>query len=94
MTCVLINVCWVHINDTLSLKLRKVCYISFNFTSDGFVTIEEAFYKIPPDVEQIFVQKCKSNLTFSIGHRAPPSIPVPLRAVRLTSVRESGNRDT
>lgn len=37
----------------------------------GFVTIKQVFYKILSDVEQIFAKKCKSNLTFSIGHGAP-----------------------
>lgn len=55
----------------------------------GFVTIKQVFYKILSDVEQIFAKKCKSNLTFSIGHGAP----CPPESNRLTSVRESGNRD-
>lgn len=64
MTCLLVNAWRVYIDGTLSLKIRQVCYVSFNFIIAWFVTMKQELYKILSDVEQEFAQRHKSHLVY------------------------------
>lgn len=60
----LVSAWWVYIDDTLSLDIREVCYISFNVMITWFVTMKQESYKILPDVEQEFAQRHESHLVY------------------------------